>query len=61
MLFDLNPFSLFILGSLMLYYGSELLVDNSKILANKINDMAVGAYSVLTLSAAANLYWATNA
>lgn len=37
MLFDLNPFLLFILGSIMLYYGSELLINNSKVLANKIN------------------------
>ena len=37
MSFDLNPLSLFILGSLMLFYGSELLINNSKVLANKIN------------------------
>ena len=33
----LNPFLLFILGTIMLYYGSDLLIDNSKLLANKIN------------------------
>ena len=37
MIFDLNPFLLFVLGSVMLYFGSELLVDNSKVLANKIS------------------------
>ena len=37
MLTELNPFLLFIIGSIMLYYGSELLIDNSKVLANKIN------------------------
>ena len=37
MLAELNPFLLFNIGSIMLYYGSELLIDNSKVLANKIN------------------------
>ena len=37
MSFDLNPFILFILGCIMLYYGSELLINNSKVLANKFN------------------------
>ena len=36
-IYNLNPFLLFVLGAVMLYYGSEYLINNATVLAKKFN------------------------
>ena len=37
-MFDfIYPFSIFVIGSIMLYFGSDFLIDNASLLAKKIN------------------------